>query len=109
MTFEIVSLILNLLLSGGLVVTFVTLRSAVKKAREEAEALRLANEDSAMKTFQVYIVDPLKKDIKSLRNEVSKFRKAVERIPDCDHAYSCPVKRQLQANEDSAGDGEINC
>lgn len=109
MTFEIISLALNLLLSGGLIVTVVTLRSAVKKAREEAEALRLGNEDSAMKTFQTYIVDPLKKDIKNLRYEVNKFRKAVEKIPDCAYADSCPVRAELQKQADddrSNSDGD---
>lgn len=45
------------------------------------------------------IVTPLKKEINNLRRDVDKFRKAVEKIPSCDYADSCPVSRQLQKYE----------
>lgn len=107
MIFEIISLALNLLLSGGLIVTLVTLRSTAKKAKEEAKTVQQANEESAMQTFQLYIVEPLKKELKSLRYEVSKFRKAIDKINVCDHAADCPVKfelREQEANERKASD-----
>ena len=46
------------------------------------------------------IVTPLKKEINSLRRDVDKFRKAVEKIPSCAHADNCPVSRQLQKLEE---------
>lgn len=46
------------------------------------------------------IVTPLKKEITSLRRDVDKFRKAVEKIPSCSYADNCPVSRQLQKYED---------
>lgn len=45
------------------------------------------------------IVTPLKKEINNLRRDVDKFRKAVEKIPSCAYADSCPVSRQLQKYE----------
>ena len=53
------------------------------------------------------IVTPLKKEINSLRRDVDKFRKAVEKIPSCAHADNCPVSRQLQKLEerDSRAEG----
>lgn len=93
---EIISLILNLLLSTGFIVTLVTLKSVRKKAEQEAKAVVISNEEQAMKTFQTYIVEPLKKDIKSLRNEITRFRKAIDKISDCDYADDCPVKRELR-------------
>ena len=43
--FEIISLVLNLVLGGGLVVTFITLRSVRKKAQGEADGT-VANAES---------------------------------------------------------------
>lgn len=104
MTFELISFVLNLLLGGSLIVTLVTLRSIRHKAKEDVRAAELTNEEHAMKTFQTYIVEPLKKEIKGLRNEVQRFRKAIERIPDCDYADTCPVKRELQNNTGGSGE-----
>ena len=63
---EIISLILNVIFGGTLMatlVTLVTLKSQAGKSKAEEEAKILEN-------WQTYIGNPLKKEIKSLRNEV---------------------------------------
>ena len=54
------------------------------------------------------IVQPLKKEIKYLRSDVNKFRKAVEQIPSCPMADSCPVSRELQKQEAADEDGDAH-
>ena len=61
----IVSLVINLLLSGELVVSMVTLKSLKKKAEEEAESAELGNIDTAVETWKK-IVDSLQEQIDRL-------------------------------------------
>ena len=93
--YGLVSTLLNLLLGGGLVVTLVTLKSIQKKAKEEAESVALDNEKKLSEMIKEYFVEPLKKEITSLRRTVSRLTRAVERIPSCPHSADCPVKDAL--------------
>lgn len=92
---QIISLIANLLMGGGLIVTLVTLKSQRAKAAEEARSLSIENDEKVNRLVNEYFVEPLKKEITSLRREMAKLRKAIERIPDCPHASECPVKDEL--------------
>lgn len=104
--FGIVSLALNLLLSSGLIVTLVTLRSVQEKAREEvkrakieSDGLAIDNDRKVSELVNEYFVEPLKKDIASLRCLVSRLTRAIEKIPLCPHSANCPVKYELDANK----------
>ena len=96
--FGLISSVLNLLLSGGLVVTLVTLRSQKAKAEEEAKGLAIDNDKKVSEMVNEYFVEPLKKDITSLRRQVSRLTRAIEKIPSCPHSADCPVKEELNAN-----------
>lgn len=96
--FGLISSVLNLLLGGGLVVTLVTLRSQKAKAEEEAKGLALDNDKKVSEMVNEYFVEPLKKDITSLRRQVSRLTRAIEKIPSCPHSADCPVKEELNAN-----------
>lgn len=76
--FEIVSLALNVLLVSGGLITLVTLRAKLKDANAQAKRAEIDNETAAMENFQKYIVDPLKREVESLRNEVSKYKVAAD-------------------------------
>lgn len=97
--FGLISSVLNLLLSGGLVVTLVTLRSQKAKAEEEAKGLALDNDKKVSEMVNEYFVEPLKKDITSLRRQVSRLTRAIEKIPSCPHSADCPVKEELNKEE----------
>ncbi|MDD4395887.1 MAG: hypothetical protein PHQ33_08380 [Bacteroidales bacterium] len=103
-----------MLLGGGLLVTVITIRSIRKKAQAEADQARLMakktaidNETAAMENFQKYIVDPLKAEVEALRKavasykrEMSRFRKAIEQIGECEYKDNCPVKNELKKDND---------
>ena len=98
--FALVSVILNLLLTGSNIVTLVTLRSQRAKAHEEAKSLALDNDKKVSDMVNEYFVEPLKKEITALRREMLRLRKAIERIPECPHAAECPVKESLKESEE---------
>ena len=93
--YEIISTGLNLLLGGGLIVSVATLKSQQKKAKEEAESIALDNEKKLGEMINEYFVEPLKKEITSLRRTVSRLTRAIEKIPSCPHSADCPVKDAL--------------
>ena len=95
----LVSVILNLLLTGSNIVTLVTLRSQRAKAHEEAKSLALDNDKKVSDMVNEYFVEPLKKDIASLRKQVSRLTRAIEKIPSCPHSADCPVKDALNETE----------
>lgn len=97
--YGLVSTLLNLLLGGGLFVTLVTLKSIQKKAKEEAESVALDNEKKLSEMIKEYFVEPLKKEITSLRRTVSRLTRAIDRIPSCPHSADCPVKDALNETE----------
>ena len=75
--------------------------SAVKKSE-------LDNVREASQILMENIVKPLKTEIQSLRKDVNKFSKAVEKIPSCPMADKCPVSRELLIAEavESSRDGQ---
>jgi hypothetical protein len=74
------------------------LRADVASKLSAVENSELDNVRKAMLVETV--VEPLQKEITSLRRNVDKFRKAIEKIPGCPHANECPVSRQLWSDED---------
>lgn len=104
--FEVLSLGLNVLLTGGLA-TLLTMRSMRRKATLEAKRVDIDNETAAMENFQKYIVEPLKLEVEALRKavasykrEMAKFRKAIEQIGECEYKDNCPVKNELKDDKD---------
>ena len=106
---EIVSVVLNALLGGGLIVTLVTLKSARAKGAAEAQKLQLDNVEQATDILIKNIVEPLKKEIYAIRREVYRLRKALEMANGCDMRDSCPVldeMRKQAAIDYRNGEGE---
>ena len=58
--FEIISLIANLVLSGGLIVTLVTIKSVRKKGNIEASQADMELSKSYVDEFTKNIVEPMK-------------------------------------------------
>ncbi len=96
MTEEIIRIIIEAILGGTLIVTLVTLRSTKKKASEEARSIEIDNNKKLIDGFNEYIVEPLKKEVNGLRKDVRRLNRAIEKINDCPHASTCPVRRELQ-------------
>jgi hypothetical protein len=106
MLLEIISLVLNALLGGGLIVTVVTLKSARKKANEEAKSAALTNMENAADILMESIVEPLRQDLKTNTNEVRKLRKAIEKGYECEYHVACPILHELQREEDNNDDSQ---
>ena len=76
------------------------LRAEVAAKMSAVENSELDNVRKANDLLVETVVAPLQKEITSLRRNVDKFRKAIEKIPGCPHANECPVSRQLWSDED---------
>ena len=76
------------------------LRADVASKLSAVENSELDNVRKANQMLVETVVAPLQKEITSLRRNVDKFRKAIEKIPGCPHANECPVSRQLWSDED---------
>ena len=78
------------------------LKAEMQKKLSDVKDSELENVRKASDILMENIAKPLETEIKSLRRDVNKFRKAIEKIPSCPMADNCPVSRQLLADE--AGD-----
>lgn len=76
------------------------LRAEVAAKMSAVESSELDNVRKANDLLVATVVVPLQKEITSLRRNVDKFRKAIEKIPGCPHANECPVSRQLWDGEE---------
>ena len=101
---EIIRLIVESLLGGTLIVTLVTLRAKRKRANEEAKSVELDNNKKLLDSFNEYIVEPIKKEVNALRKDVRRLNRAIEKINDCPHAATCPVRNELQNCPDDPAD-----
>ena len=81
-----------------------SLRADVAKKQADNQGVELDNVRQGNEILLEQIVKPLKTEIKNLRHDVNKFRKAVEKIPGCAHAAECPVSRELLTGETDSGD-----
>ena len=52
--------------------------------------------------FRSNIARPLQEEVKDLRMEIAQLRNAIQRIGDCPHSATCPVRDSLQ--HESQGD-----
>lgn len=114
--------ILNVVLGGGFVAAvagLVTMRATVVRANAEADAARanadgvkITNTESATQVLMTHIVDPLKeelnetrKEVRGLRREVARFRKAIDGANVCDYRDGCPVLERMREQQEGDGTG----
>ena len=105
--------ILNVVLGGSLVgaiISIMTIRSALKKARAEAEralaeadTVKITNTEQATRILVENIVNPLveelnetRKEIAANRRETARLRKAIDGANSCDYRAECPVLDRLR-------------
>ena len=105
--------ILNVVLGGSLVgalISIVTIRSALKKARAEAEkalaeadTVKITNTEQATRILVENIVKPLteelnetRKEIGSIKREVARLRKAIDGANNCRYNSDCPVLERMR-------------
>ena len=88
--FEIISLIANLVLSGGLIVTLVTIKSVRKKGNIAASQADMEQSKSYVDEFTKNIVEPMKDKVNDLervasglKREMARLRKAINKANSC--------------------------
>lgn len=75
------------------------LKADLDKKLTETRSTELDNVRQGNDILMQQIVEPLKDEIKYLRNDVNKFRKAIENISNCSYRAECPVSRELLSDE----------
>ena len=115
--------ILNVVLGGSLVgalISIVTIRSALKKARAEAEkalaeadTVKITNTDQATRILVENIVKPLteelnetRKEIGSVKREVARLRKAIDGANSCRYNADCPVLERMRVTSKERDDSQ---
>lgn len=93
---EILRTTLEALLGGGLLLSLLTLKSYRKKSAADSKSAELSADQTALQQFQEYVVNPLKREVSTLRTEVKKLRRAVDSIRDCEYKDRCPVNELLR-------------
>ena len=75
--------------------------------RQEIESLKADNRQKDMNLSKMYvdefkenIADPLRREVRELRNEITYLRNAIQKINDCPHSGACPVYSELQKQQD---------
>ena len=75
------------------------LKTDVEAAKTNTRSDELDNVKKAMSILMQEVVEPLKHEIKLIRNEVSNLRKAVEKANTCSHAANCTVRDELSKQD----------
>ena len=78
-----------------------------RRYRQEVESLRADNRQKDMNLSKMYvdefkenIADPLRREVRELRTEITHLRNAIQKINDCPHSDACPVYSELQKQQD---------
>ena len=115
--------ILNVVLGGSLVgalISIVTIRSALKKARAEAEkalaeadTVKITNTEQATRILVENIVKPLteelnetRREIGSVKREVARLRKAIDGANSCRYSSDCPVLERMRVTSKERDDSK---
>ena len=115
--------ILNVVLGGSLVgaiISIVTIRSALTKARAEAEkalaesdTVKITNTEHATRILVENIVKPLteelnetRKDLSSVKREMARLRKAIDGANTCRYNADCPVLERMRVTSKERDGGK---
>lgn len=72
------------------------LRTELEKDSSDVKSGELENVRQANNILMETVVEPLREEIKQLRDEVDRLNQALGQIPVCPHAQSCPITRKLR-------------
>lgn len=72
------------------------LKAEVQQMKSDVRSRELDNDRKSIEMVMELVVEPLRKEMKSLQRKIDRFTNAVEQIPSCPHSANCPVSRELQ-------------
>ena len=83
-----------------------------RKHKQEVEGLKADNRLKDMELARLYveqfqkdIAEPLRHEVRELRNEVMALKNAVEGVNDCAYRDGCPVRERMQQQSE----GDVGC
>lgn len=79
------------------------LKTEVDQMRADVRSRELDNDRKAIETMMELVVNPLRREMSSLRSYVNKLTHAIEKIPACPYSDTCPVSRELQRDAAEPG------
>lgn len=88
----------SLLMKGKASQEVALLKAEVEQMKADVRSRELDNDRKAIETMMDLVVNPLRKEMESLRRKVDRLTHAIEKIPSCPHSDNCPVSRELQRN-----------
>ncbi|MCQ2344387.1 MAG: hypothetical protein MJ002_05630 [Paludibacteraceae bacterium] len=92
---QTISIILNAILSSGILVSLLTINSTRAKAKASAKSVEIDNAQRLLDNFDNFIVQPLKNQVNDLNNTIQDLQLAIKQIPSCPHSDACPVANKL--------------
>lgn len=79
----------------------VRLKKEIEGIEKANTGVDISNIKSAIQILTENVVEPLEKELKSVRRELARFRKAIEKVKSCPYEDECPVKEQLHKSEEN--------
>lgn len=86
-------------ITGGSLLTVVTLKAKRDEAKAKTDKIEMDNFKTGTDLLMSQIVNPLKEEIKNLRGQVKCLTKAINKISVCPNGENCPVKNELNKND----------
>lgn len=75
------------------------LREEVATAATDRRDKELDNVKKANDILMQNVVEPLKTEINAVHKELTRLRRAIDKVGKCPHADNCPVRNELQNTE----------
>lgn len=72
------------------------LKAEVDQMKSDVRSRELDNDRKSIEMVMELVVEPIRKEIKSLQRNIARLTNAVDKIPSCPHSANCPVSRELQ-------------
>jgi uncharacterized membrane protein len=97
-------------MGGGVIFMRSRSRAEVAKLQAEVEQLKTNTREAEIKllanasqTLINNIVKPLENELNKVRRVVNGLQKAIQKLYDCPSVADCPVRKQLQRDEENNG------
>ena len=72
------------------------LKAEVDQMKSDVRSRELDNDRKSINMVMELVVDPLRKEMKTLQKKIDRLTNAVDKIPSCPHSATCPVSGELQ-------------
>lgn len=75
------------------------LKAEVAQMKSDVRSRELDNDRKSINMVMELVVEPIRKEMKSLQRKVDRLTNAIDKIPSCPHSANCPVSRELQREQ----------